>query len=418
MPETFSASDRIVVKPLMEQHQEKLDKLFKEKWDLIVADALFIPHGHAIALKLFEEQGVPYLLYETACQVEDWQMSIMAMSWSPVSKAYVYLDPSTTPNGHYNPQRFLERLLTFSSSFYETFHYYYMPVSTEYPNVEKLGVRNFKYSRVLNNAYGLFAERVDYMGWMMPISNQLIDVGANCRLKFETLPKQMKEFVEKPGSKGTIYIAFGSYANWSAALPNVIDSIHYTIKNLQEYQIIFSYNGDLNKMPSVKNLMLVKWAPQSAILTHPKTRLFVSHGGMKSVKEAVCSQVPLIALPLFAEQPYAANNVAKQKIGLVLHKHHVTGQQMLEQANKILNEPVYAENIRKFKRIYTDRVIPQMDLAQFHVERAIRSKHTHRFNKRQGAYICHGRSFYYLTFLVGLFWQFCSACKQTFQCMK
>lgn len=54
------------------------------------------------------------------------------------------------------------------------------------------------------------------------------------------------------------------------------------------------------------------------------------------VKEAVCSQVPLIALPLFAEQPYAANNVAKQKIGLVLHKHHVTGQQMLEQANKVI----------------------------------------------------------------------------------
>lgn len=104
----------------------------------MVADALFIPHGHGIASRLFEEQGTPYLLYETACQVEDWQMSMMSMSklclstlssnflgWSVVSKAYVYLDPSTQPDQHYNPQRFLDRLLTFASSFYETFAYYY-----------------------------------------------------------------------------------------------------------------------------------------------------------------------------------------------------------------------------------------------------------------------------------------------------
>jgi UDP:flavonoid glycosyltransferase YjiC (YdhE family) len=39
-----------------------------------------------------------------------------------------------------------------------------------------------------------------------------------------------------------------------------------------------------------------------------------------SVKEAVCAQVPLLAMPLFAEQPYTADAVVKQKIGRVLHK--------------------------------------------------------------------------------------------------
>jgi hypothetical protein len=34
--------------------------------------------------------------------------------------------------------------------------------------VERLGVRNFKYPRVLNEAYGIFAERIDWMGWTMP----------------------------------------------------------------------------------------------------------------------------------------------------------------------------------------------------------------------------------------------------------
>lgn len=54
-----------------------------------------------------------------------------------------------------------------------------------------------------------------------------------------------------------------------------------------------------------------------------------------SVKEAVCARVPLLALPLFAEQPYTADSVVKQKIGRVLHKKHVTGEQMLEQVKEV-----------------------------------------------------------------------------------
>jgi hypothetical protein len=56
-----------------------LYKIFDSKWDLVVADALFIPHGHAIAMRLLEEQGTPFLLYETACQLEDWQVSMMSL---------------------------------------------------------------------------------------------------------------------------------------------------------------------------------------------------------------------------------------------------------------------------------------------------------------------------------------------------
>lgn len=81
---------------------------------------------------------------------------------------------------------------------------------------------------------------------------------------------------------GLIYIAFGSYANWTAAPTNVIQSFYHLFTHLPStYQIIFSYNGPLDKMPNVENLKLVDWAPQTAILRHSQMKLFVSHGGMK-----------------------------------------------------------------------------------------------------------------------------------------
>lgn len=49
--------------------------------------------------------------------------------------------------------------------------------------------------------------------------------------------------------------------------------------------------------------MIVKsWAPQKAVLSHQSVGGFVSHCGWNSVLEAICSGVPLLAWPLYAEQ--------------------------------------------------------------------------------------------------------------------
>jgi hypothetical protein len=39
--------------------------------------------------------------------------------------------------------------------------------------------------------------------------------------------------------------------------------------------------------------LLVPWAPQAAVLTHPVTRAFVSHGGWNSTQEAIGARVPM-----------------------------------------------------------------------------------------------------------------------------
>lgn len=47
----------------------------------------------------------------------------------------------------------------------------------------------------------------------------------------------------------------------------------------------------------------VRWAPQQAVLGHSATRLFVSHGGLNSMTEAVVNAVPVLCLPLYTDQP-------------------------------------------------------------------------------------------------------------------
>ncbi|KAK3447096.1 hypothetical protein EUGRSUZ_A02694 [Eucalyptus grandis] len=51
-----------------------------------------------------------------------------------------------------------------------------------------------------------------------------------------------------------------------------------------------------------RGLVVKKWAPQVAVLSHPSVSGFVTHCGWNSVLEAVCAGVPMLAWPLYAEQ--------------------------------------------------------------------------------------------------------------------
>jgi glucuronosyltransferase len=132
------------------------------------------------------------------------------------------------------------------------------------------------------------------MGWMLPVGNDLLDIGAHCSKKDKPLSEDLKAFVEDPKSKGrefeeqfipsflgTIYIAFGTYANWTAAPDRVLKAFGYTFARLSDYRIIFSFNGDPQRLPRLEHVKLIEWAPQTTILSHPKTVLFFSHGGLK-----------------------------------------------------------------------------------------------------------------------------------------
>ena len=51
-----------------------------------------------------------------------------------------------------------------------------------------------------------------------------------------------------------------------------------------------------------RNFLATPWVPQSSVLADSRTVVFVSHGGLKSWKEALCGAVPSLFIPCFAEQ--------------------------------------------------------------------------------------------------------------------
>ncbi|KAI6197861.1 hypothetical protein M3Y94_01275500 [Aphelenchoides besseyi] len=364
----FTHSDR-VFGWMLDKYEREYRDLLTSKWDLVVVDALFSNHGYAVATILNERFGTPYVTYETACQLMDWHGAMLSLGWNPVSKAYLY---SSASRKVYEPNRLLDRSYAALSSWIEIFGFYYFIPAIDYPNMRRFGVQNFYWVDYLNNAGLVFLDRIDKFGWVRPSGNELIDVGAKCSQSSSLLPENLRSFVEDKNSKGTIYIAFGTHPNWTEAPDHILNAFRYVLPRLDDHRVIFSFNGDLSMMPKVPFVKYVKWSPQAAILNHRNTKLFISHVGLKSVKEAICAAIPVLAIPIFAEQPYSGEMVLKIGIGRTLSKYRLNGPQMLSEIHEVLNNLKYANTIDRLSTMFLDLPILSSDLALHKTERLLR----------------------------------------------
>ncbi|KAL0120587.1 hypothetical protein PUN28_008344 [Cardiocondyla obscurior] len=81
--------------------------------------------------------------------------------------------------------------------------------------------------------------------------------------------------------------------------------------------------------------------PQSKILKHPNIKAFITHGGLLSTQEAIMYGVPLIGIPLFAEQFMNIDACVARNIALRLDVHTITEKDMNAVLNAILWNPLY-----------------------------------------------------------------------------
>ncbi|GAB4861623.1 hypothetical protein Ancab_036873 [Ancistrocladus abbreviatus] len=140
--------------------------------------------------------------------------------------------------------------------------------------------------------------------------------GSGCLKWLDKQPNRSVLFVAF-GSGGTVShdqlneIAFGLEMSghrflWVAKSPNnKTTSGAYFSTQSKEDPLGFLPEGFLERTKD-RGLVVASWAPQIKVLQHPATCGFVTHCGWGSILEATLYGVPMIAWPLYAEQPINA----------------------------------------------------------------------------------------------------------------
>lgn len=109
---------------------------------------------------------------------------------------------------------------------------------------------------------------------------------------------------------GAIFFSLGSFFRTEKISNKSVEAI-FTVFSRLPLKVLMKWDTEDVKLKS-DNIMISKWLPQSDILAHPNTKLFISHCGLGSVIESKYHGVPILALPMFSDQFINAKIVTRE----------------------------------------------------------------------------------------------------------
>lgn len=206
------------------------------------------------------------------------------------------------------------------------------------------------------------------MDMTLPLLPSQIEVGAiHCR-PAKPLPKDLESFVSGAGPEGVIYFSLGTTA-LGTTMPVVYRNMFLEAFKRMKQRVIWKFE---DKLEASDNVLIQKWLPQQDILGHPKVKVFITHGGLLSTQESLYHATPVVAIPIFADQPKNARNIQKLGLGVVLVWEELTVDLIINSIREVMNNPQYKKNAEAVSSSARDQPESPRERAVYWTEYVIR----------------------------------------------
>lgn len=123
----------------------------------------------------------------------------------------------------------------------------------------------------------------------------------NERFFFFYFLKDIEQFVNS-SINGIVLFSMGSFLRSDMLPQSVLKSILLAFEEMPNYNFLWKFETNTLPTKLPKNVMIKEWLPQNDILAHSRTKAFISHGGLMSTLESTWHGVPIIGIPIVADQ--------------------------------------------------------------------------------------------------------------------
>ncbi|WP_059010644.1 glycosyltransferase [Streptomyces specialis] len=158
--------------------------------------------------------------------------------------------------------------------------------------------------------------------------------------------------VELPDDRPLVLVSMGSFApRVLARRPAVLEALVAAMGELPVTAVVALGEGRTaedwpGRCPD--NVHLTSFVQQQLLL--PACDLFVTHGGFSGVREALHAGVPMVVLPLFAEQPQNGARVAELGLGATVPVEKADTAALVAACRRVLEDPGFRHRARAMQR--------------------------------------------------------------------
>uniref|UniRef100_A0A8C6IHW6 UDP-glucuronosyltransferase n=1 Tax=Mus spicilegus TaxID=10103 RepID=A0A8C6IHW6_MUSSI len=174
-----------------------------------------------------------------------------------------------------------------------------------------------------------------------PLFPNKVYVGGLLDKPVQPIPQDLENFISQFGDSGFVLVALGSVVSMiqskeiikemNSAFAHLPQGVLWTCKSSH-------WPKDVSLAPNVK---IMDWLPQIDLLAHPSIRLFVTHGGMSSVMEAVQHGVPMVGIPFFSDQPENMVRVEAKNLGVSIQLQKLKAESFALTMKEVIEDQRY-----------------------------------------------------------------------------
>ena len=201
---------------------------------------------------------------------------------------------------------------------------------------------------------GFLIDSSDFVDFPRQLPENFINIGGiHIEQQQQRLEGELGRFIDG-ARNGVILFSLGMTFQSKHVPKERIDTFLAALSNLSQ-RVVFKFDLDEAENVTVPaNVLVVPFVPQKAVLNHPKTRLFITHCGVKSVIEAVYYGVPMVASPIFFDQYDIMVRVVDKGVGVAVDPRDSSEAEIREKVLEALNSQRILSNVRRLSRRMKD----------------------------------------------------------------
>ncbi|XP_046745422.1 UDP-glucosyltransferase 2-like [Diprion similis] len=331
-----------------------------KKYDILITEIL----GSNCYLAVAHKMKIPFV----------GMVTNVMYSWA-IDPVYGDANPSFIPSQlstFTNEMSFFERVENLIIHVYSKFLFSYFDKTVSDPLAKKYFKDVPPLSDIYNNMSLVLVNSHFSIHGVRPETPAIVEVAGLHIDETQVLSEELETYLNS-SKDGVVYFSMGTMVRSDSFTVERILAIYESFSELKNYKVLWKGNMEDMPKPLPSNVKIVSWAPQYAVLRHPKVKAFVTHGGLMGTQEAIQAGVPMIGIPFFSDQTFNIMGYVQKGFAVHIDYDNINKASFSKALREVLLDPKYQSNAARYSKLFRDRPLSAMDEAIFWIEYVIRN---------------------------------------------